>query len=255
MAFAVVQASAQTTGTGSTVPVTISATTIRNLICVHIAIRDTNETCTGVTDDKSNTYTLETVVDSSTNARSYFAWSATTVAGVTTVTSAFSGSVSSKGVRVEEYSGVAGTQIFAKDVTNTGSGTAGSPAISTFTPNVAGELIVASYVSSGSVSFTAGASYTLNGAGSVFLMSEYRLSGTTSETAPITGPTGNWSGRAIAFKTAISVADTTASTDSELFDLGMYPTDTTASTDSYTEPGWGAPAKSALGTWQTTQKS
>lgn len=253
MAFAVVQAIGQTTGTGSTVNVTVASTTVRNLICVHIGM-DTGETCTGVTDSAGNTYTLKTVVDSGVQ-RIYFAYSATTIGGVTTVTPAFSGSVVSKNIRVEEYSGAVAGQVFVEDVTNTGTGTGAAVAITTFTPNVAGELIVASYKHAGTVNWVAGVNYTQNGSGAVLTMSQYDLAGTTSETAPATHDGGGaWAGRAIAFKTAIVGSDTSSSTDSQLMGYGIFPTDTSSSTDSVSTTGWASPAKGANGNWTPSIK-
>ena len=208
MAFAQVQTSAAADGSGNSIAVTTSATTEGNLIVVHIKIYDKNETCTGVTDDQSNTYVLQTAVDSTTE-RSYQAYAMQVTGGVTTITVAFSGTSSNKRCGADEYSGMGtgATNADVFDASTTGSG-AGSPtAVSTLTPSAAGNLIVATLNIDNAVTWTAGANYTLYFS-SASMRSQYRLSSDTSETALATHNGGGslyWAERATAFKAKVVV--------------------------------------------------
>lgn len=201
MAFAVVQKSAQATGTGSTVAITTAATVVNNLVVVHIKMGDTVETCSSVTDDKGNAYILSSPV--SNVIRVYQAYGVQAIGGTTTVTVHFSGAATAKRCAADEFSGGGTSNATIIDNTKTGSGNGTAVAVSTMT-TVAGELVVATLAQNGTgMSWTAGASYTIyNGSNPLGLRSEYRLSSTTSETAPATSDTSaEWGEIATSFKT------------------------------------------------------
>lgn len=201
MANTLIQAATQASGSGATLARSVSATASNNMVVVHIGMRDLNETCTSVTDDKGNSYTLLGPIDQATNVRLYTAYGRQTVSGVTSITGNFSGSTSSKGICAEEYHTDVSGQVLTFDASTIGQGASDPIAVSTLTPAGTGELVVASVQNSGSVTFTAGAGFTSNNGASVFVNSEYKLSGAATETAPwTTSGTGNWAERAIAFK-------------------------------------------------------
>lgn len=200
MAFSVTQATAQFAGTGATLDATFSATAIGSMVVLHVGLRDLNETCTSVTDDVGNTYTLLGPIDQSTNVRMYHAYGRQVIGGATVVTATFSGAVSNKGSRGEEYATDDGGTI-AFDASTTGTGLSTAISASMLVPDLPGELIVSGAETSGSITWTAGSGYTLNGAGTVFMMSEYQLAGDVSELGNFTVATNqNWSVRVMAFK-------------------------------------------------------
>lgn len=204
MAFAQVQTSTQATTTGNTLNITVSPTVANNLVVVHIKIASNAETCTSVTDDKGNAYVLSSVLDAGTTNRTYQAYGVQVTGGVTAITVNFSAAVVSKRCGADEYSGGETSNAAIFDEASTGTALLStsvscSPAI---TPTATGELIVATISADATKTWTAGANYTLyNGVGVVSMRSQYRLSGTASETAPCTvNSNGNLSVIATAFK-------------------------------------------------------
>jgi hypothetical protein len=189
MAAAAVQTSSVAAGTGTTVSATLSATVKNNLVVIHIVMATTAETCSSVTDNASppNTYVLSSPVDNTT--RTYQAYGVQITGGATSFTATFSSNVVTKGVGADEYSGTAVSNAAVFNTSGTGTGSATTCAVTGFSPTQAGLLCVATIVLGSVRVFTAGTNYTrfLNGSNSANLHSEYRLVGTTSETAP-----GSW---------------------------------------------------------------
>lgn len=201
MAFAQVHTSSQNSGTGTSVIVTVVATTLNNIVVVHIKIGDTTETCTSVTDDKGNVYTLSAA--KSNTIRLYQAYGVQTVSGATSITVNFSSNVAGKRCGADEYSGTNTSNATAFDGTGTGSGNGTALAIGTLTPTATTELIVSTIAQDGTgMSWTAGTNYTLyNGTNPIGLRSQYRLSGAATETAPATSDTiADWAEITSAFK-------------------------------------------------------
>lgn len=201
MGFVAEQTSAHATGTGNSIAITLNAVKKYSLVVVHIAVNNT-ETCTGVTDDKGNTYVLSDVVENGT-LRVYQAYGVNIVEGTTQVSVAFSGTTASKRCGADEYSGgeISNAAIYDTRTTGTGSGT--SLAVSTLTPASTGELIVATLrCSSTSANHTSGTNYTIyNGVNPTTTRSQYRLSSGASETAPSTIDVSvDWGEIATAFK-------------------------------------------------------
>lgn len=210
MAFATVQSPTQTTGTGSSVVLTVSSTVVNNLVVVHIKM-NTSETCSSVTDDKSNTYVLSSAVDNGA-LRLYQAYGVQTTGGTTAITCNFSSNAVTKRIGADEYSGNDTTNGATFDVTQTANGgNAQSMAVASFNPAAMGELIVATMAINTVANWTAGSGYTLySGTGSISTRSQYRLSGASSETAPSTwdADSNNWCEIVSAFKAPASAAST-----------------------------------------------
>lgn len=191
MAFTLVQTATQTTGTGSTLACTLSATAAGNIVAMHIRMSTNAETCTSVTDDKGNTYSLSNVLDDGVSLRVYQAEGVQLTSGTTTVTANFSSNVVFKRCGATEYHNDAGTwpsSAAAIGSSTTGIGTGANEAVSTLTTAAAGSLIVASSVTATSQTRTAGTNY-VNGSGagaSLTLGEIYRLSSDVTETAPLT---------------------------------------------------------------------
>lgn len=213
MAFSQVQTVTQAGTTGNTQNLTISATSVNNLVVVTITLRDITETCTSVTDDKGNTYVLSPVV---TNVwRLYQAYGMQVTGGTTVITVNYSSTTVFKQYAVDEYSGftAGATNSTVFDTSQTGSSNSTSLAVSTLTPAATGELIVASMCADNVVAFTAGTNYTKYATYPTqeTFMSEYRLSSASSETAPATIASSlDWAEIATAFKVGTAVAATLA---------------------------------------------
>ena len=213
-AFAAVQTSSQTvTGSVTSATITLAATSVNNLVVVHIFLLTAAITVTSVTDNGSNTYEVGSALAHPAGVNVYQAYGVQTTSS-TTVTINFSGTTS---VRrgADEYSGFTGggainnANVF--DVKSTGTGTGTALSVSTFTPAASGELVVASGFLTSGRTWTAGAGYTLyNGSNPIGMRSQYNLSATTSETAPFTiSSSTDWGEIATAFKVPASSANTT----------------------------------------------
>lgn len=204
MAFAPVQTGTQATTTTTTRIITLSATGVGNLVTGYAKANGNTVTLTGVTDDVGNTYVVSAAVDSGTTNRLFMAYGVQVTGGATAITFTFSNS-GSVAVRcgADEFSGNNSTNATTFDVSSSGSGNSSTPSVTTFTPAANGELIyaVAGHQLGTGATWTAGTGYTLYGGpnpGSTH--SEYRLSGTTSETAPFTMNNSNlWTEWAMAF--------------------------------------------------------
>lgn len=213
-AFAQVHTSTQATGTGSTVAITTTATTANNLVVVTIRLANAAvETCSSVTDDKSNTYVLSALKNSDNGVvYVYQAYGVQVTGGTTTITCHFSGTVTSKRCGADEFSGGATTNASVFDTQQSGTGSGLTLSVSTLTPANTGELIVAS-MSTHASNYTAGSGFTMyNGTNPVSTRSEYKLSGGATETAPATvdGTSDSWCEIATAFKLAAGAAVNTS---------------------------------------------
>lgn len=202
MAALQVQTATQATGSGTSVVITVSSTVQNNLVVIHVKVTGVTETLSSVTDDKGNTYVVSSPLAGGTEYRLYQAYGVQVTGGVTAITCNFSSNVASKRCGADEYSGNKITNATTFDASATGTGTGTSLATGALSPAATGELIVATYAVSGPATFTNGTNYTLyNGVNPVTVRSQYRLSGTTSETAPCTqNVSQTWGVIATAFK-------------------------------------------------------
>lgn len=207
-AFSAIQTATQATGTGSSVAITTSATTQWSLVTVYAKLADNTETLTSITDDKSNSYTILTVLDNGGANRIYMGYGIQTTGGTTAITCNFSSNVASKRCGADEYGGFSASVTNASvfDTSTTGASTGTALAVSTLTPAATGELIVGVGSLASATTWTAGSGFTIyNGSGSVSMRSEYKLSGAATETADFTiAVSKNWAEIAAAFKNTVS---------------------------------------------------
>jgi len=211
MAFALVQTGTAGSGTGS-VSVTMAATGSKNLVVVTVIVQGGSDTLLTLTDNQGNPYVITTNVVN--NFRIYQCYGVQLTSGTTSVTATFSGSVANHRIQASEFSGfgASATNANVYDNTSTGTGSPGtssSASVTSFAPSASGNLVVASYTidNQGSVpGWVAGTNYTLAFDVIRTFGQVYRLSSTTSETAPASmaaHPAGVvWCGRAASFKAA-----------------------------------------------------
>jgi len=209
-AAAAVQTASNTGGAGTTISVTVSSTTVGNLVVISFLIWKSGgpaPTISSVSDNGSNTYTSsatpQNIVSNDLWLYQYYSKHTTTATSITVTTT---GSNDSYQVLANEYSGV-DASVF--DDSGTGTGTGTSLSVSGLSPSANGKIIVASAATAATGSWTAGSGYTLYGnnnvAGIYRLAMEYKLVGTTSETAPITfSSSGDWVEIASSFNVAAS---------------------------------------------------
>lgn len=194
MAAAAVQTATQGTGGGASIGVTFSSPTVQgNLVVLPIRIAGASDTCTGVTDDKGNSYVLIGPVTNGSN-RLYQAYGVQVVGGVTALTVSFSGASNAKRCGADEYSGCASSNAAVIDQTNSNTGTSTAPAC-TLSPSAAGKLVVMALGVPTAPTWTIDSNYTrYSGVGVVTTISQYRLSGTASEsvTDGISGGAQGW---------------------------------------------------------------
>lgn len=185
--------------------ITVSATTQGNLLVVYMKPQSSLTTNTSVTDDVGNTYVIGTLQTSSDAlATVTMAYGVQTTGGATSITITFGGQDLAKRCGADEYhssNGPLTSNATTFDVESTGTGVGTAGAVTTFNPATSGELIVGVMVRQQTSTWTAGTNYTLyGGAASSSARTQYRLSGTTSETAPFTlFSSVNWSAAAMAF--------------------------------------------------------
>lgn len=187
MAFAHVQASTTVAGSGTSAVISLSGTGAGNLVVVHVYMGSTTQTVSSITDDAGNTYVVGSRQNASGGTHSATqGYGVQTSGGATTITVNFSGSVSHE-VGADEFSGGATSNVAVFDETLSAANSGTALAVATLTPTQAGNLVVATLVTGSARNFTAGADYTLSlPATGVQVCSQYRLSATTSETAPAT---------------------------------------------------------------------
>lgn len=233
-AFAKVQSNKTCSGSTSTCAITVTSTGANNLVVgVTRWAPGSPITLNSVTDDKGNAYVISAALDNGV-LRGYLFYGVQVTSGVTTITLTMSGSVNSR-ASVAEFSGGALTNGSVFDVAGTGTGTGTSYATSTFTPANSGELVVAGFARTNGIStFSAGASYTLDDDGTLTNDLYYRLSATTSETAPGSGTASlNWVVNAAAFL-QVTATPTPTSTPTPTATPTVTPTATPTATPTVT---------------------
>lgn len=187
--------STQNNGSTSSLTVTLgTSANAGNLIVV--AVKVPFQTVTSVTDSYGNTYTQ---IGRAASGTSYLYMHYTYSGGtVSTVTVNLSGST---GVRttVDIFNGTDSSPL---DTFATNNGTSSSPSVN-LTPGESGNLIVGAVASiTAPSSVSAGSGYT-GGTLNVNASTEYKLSGSNSETAPFTfGNSQTWYAIAASFKPA-----------------------------------------------------
>lgn len=185
MAFAHIQ-SVLGSGAVSPASVSVSATGQNNVVVVTIAFSAIRSGIS-VTDNAStpNTYAQAgTTNDGSISIYQFYGVQVT--GGATSITVSWTGGGSVAPI-AEEFSGGATSNAAIFDKSSTGTGSAAtSGAVTSFAPTNSGELIVSSIIFNAVISSpTAGTNYALGISSSTTKATEYRLNGTTSETAPI----------------------------------------------------------------------
>lgn len=202
-AAAPVQSSAETLISSTSAVITTSATIAGNLVIVHIRIVSGTALVTSVTDNKGNAYILSSPIINGTITL-YQAYGVQVIGAVTAITVNVDSSVSIR-CGADEFSGLANSNATVIDQTATNTGTGTAMAV-TLSPSAAGKLVVATIQNPTIGTLVAGTNYTRyynNGTPTRPLISEYRLSATTSETAPATGPSGAWAEIARSFNLAL----------------------------------------------------
>lgn len=179
MAFSFVH-DTQTSGTSlSSITITIPSVAQGNLLVVSLK---TTVAITGisVTDNASvpNTYASAVNAESGTN-NMHLLYGVAVTGGATSVTASWTG-VGNVRITVDEYSGGMQTNATVFDVANSGTGLAVTSSSVSLTPTNNGELIVGALSTSAGSSIVAGSGYTLANNNSSNA-TEYKLSGTTSE--------------------------------------------------------------------------
>lgn len=194
MAFSFVQTSTQGSTTTATTTVTFSAGTgSGNLVVGFAKLSDASHTLTSITDDKGNTYATVGPITSSNNAvRVYMVYGVQTTPGATVLTFTSTGNTGTFRCGADEFSGGASSNaaVFDVSATATAQNVGGTPDPSlTLSPSASGKLIWSGVAANSAFVATAGSGFTRSngGASSLGGHSQYKLSGTTSETAPMTG--------------------------------------------------------------------
>ncbi len=192
MAFVFKQSVQAATGGATSLAITVTATTANSVIIVNSKLGGIANTITSVTDNKGNTYALAAGPSvGGTNLFSGFQhYGVQLISGATTVTINFNGTVSAR-IIAEEFTGgqITNASVFDKSAINNGNGTAASV---TLAPTNSGELISAGVCFTGAGSITHGTGYTM-GTTQTNQSSEYRLSGTISETTSMSwSPALDW---------------------------------------------------------------
>lgn len=191
MAFAFVQTkdNAQLTSAITNVITPSSAITAGNLVVVNVRLSTGGLNINSVTDNKGNTYAqaATSTLLGSTTANQYQYYGVQITGGATTVTVTLNISGTSRAV-MDEYSGGASTNasVFDKSSIRVSSTMATSATVTSFSPTSAGELIVAGLMLSTAVTaITAGAGYIIANNVETTIGTQYNLSSSTTETAPI----------------------------------------------------------------------
>jgi hypothetical protein len=188
--FTFVQTAQNNSGTPSVVTLGAAAG-LNNLLVVNIKIATATTSITSVVDSAGNTYVQAAGPVISAAITTYQYYAVQTIAGATSVTITFTGGAINSRNTVDEYSGgiASNAFVFDKSASNTGTGTSSSV---TLAPASAGELVAVGVSLNAATAITAGTNYTIatnNTSGST----EYDLSATTSETAPLSWTTsGAW---------------------------------------------------------------
>lgn len=208
MAFAFLQ-SRTVSATSPGVLSGITATGVGNLVVVSIRLNSGTATVSSVVDDVGNTYVAATALLTGGSIRHQQWYGVQLIGGATSITVTLSSVV---GVRIiaEEFSGGPSSNTGAIRTSSTG---IISTSVPTFSPTV-GDLVVASYVTSNNVSpWAVGSGYSPGTISQTVNATEYKLSATTSETAPISnaGSGGSSTGLAVAYIPAAVASGVTPS--------------------------------------------
>lgn len=194
MAFLLVQSKQTASGAaaGSLVHTFTTPTVVNNLVVVNIKVAAVSFVLTSVVDSAGNTYALAGWRESNVGGSPitvYQYHGVQVTGGATTVTVNFPGTQAIR-ICVEEFSGgmTSNATVFDKSAANNLGASGGTSASLTLAPANAGELISVFVGLTGGGTFTAGTNYVI-GTQNTNGTSQYRLSGTTSETAPITWTT------------------------------------------------------------------
>lgn len=195
MAFAFVQTkdNNQSTSSSTNIITPTSPLTAGNLVVVHLRLVSSGLTISSVTDSKGNVYAQANSIAFSTGSLNYQYYGVQVIGGATSVTVNLSSSGTSKAV-IDEYSGGAATNATVFDKSSTGSNTVSttSASVTSFSPISSGELVVAGLMTFSNVtSITAGTSYTIANNIETSIGTQYLLSATTTETAPISWTTSS----------------------------------------------------------------
>lgn len=184
----------QTGSTATTVAIPCSAVVAGDLVVVNIKIVNTADVSPTCTDNATtpNTYALAaTQVTSGNGNVLYQFYGVAQTGGATTITVNWTGSFFAR-IDMEEFSGNAPTNALVFDQGASNFGATATASSATIKPSRVGELIVAGVDQNSTVTATtAGANYVLDNSGSGLLGVQHRLSGTTSETAPMTWTTSS----------------------------------------------------------------
>lgn len=201
----------------------ISPTVAGRLLSVVIGTASTTVVVNSVTDNTGNTYAKRVEVHTQ---RTTEIWDCPNASGgVTDVTVTVSSNVTANnGAAVfHEIDGAATASHTAG--TSTGSGATGpSMSVGSFTPSEDNCLIIAGGVIGATVTFVAGAGYTLSGAQGFRTGSEYQAQTTaTATTAPLTGgaSAASWCECAIAYKAAAAPGGANANLLSGKFEMKL----------------------------------
>lgn len=170
--------------------VTVAPTVINNLLVVNVKLGTANvgRHVTSITDNVGNTYLK--AIGNIGNPNGTFGieqwYGVQTTGGATSITINLDGADSIR-VQIDESSGGQTTNaaVFDKATSSAGGGIAGTSGSVSLSPTAAGELIAVGVALTSGGTFTAGSNYVI-GSQNTNGASQYRLNGTTSETAPIT---------------------------------------------------------------------
>lgn len=185
MEFLKVQ-SKQSSGATSSINVTVDPTTLDSLIVVNIKLNGITQTVTNVTDDKGNIYALALgPIDLGSGLRCYQFYGVQKVSGATTITITLSGSMACR-TTIDEFTGGQKSNASVFDKASSGFGNAAtSSSVTSFSPANANSLVVAGVGFFSVSSITAGSGYTL-GFNQTNQATQYKLSSSGAETAPMT---------------------------------------------------------------------
>jgi hypothetical protein len=197
--FSFVQTATASTGGSTTVPLTVAAVGAAHLLVITIKTANAPGTVT-VTDNSGGGHTYATTFTTTSGSFGlYQIYGVNVTPGATLVTITFANPIAAR-VSVDEYAGNLATTASVFDIYQSSIGSGTSASTVSFSPAAAGELIAASFATGSAKTITAGTNYAVASNG-VTTPTAYRLSSSTSETAPISW-TGvdTWAEIAAAFK-------------------------------------------------------
>lgn len=203
MAFSFIQTSQNNASSGTSLTVSLgSPVTAGDLVVVNVKLGGGAAASDfTLTDDAStpNTYLLAAGPISSSGQELFQFYGVAFTGGATTITISWITATGSR-ITVDEFSGNIQNNYDVLDVAIGGSGTGTSPAV-TLSPSASGELISAMAGMTNATGESAGTGYTL-ATSNTSSSTEYKLSGTPSESAPftLTGTSVTWAEVAGAYR-------------------------------------------------------